>query len=146
MSQVIRIPDELYNRLGLYASGFETPASVIERILDLYEQENPNADTGAIKRVVPVNEMKPATKLEICYLAGSEVITDDQFKQKLLQEQNAFVKLHYTNGESEIKEWNAKNFKASSRLDGNLRSGYLRGWKERGIFKAELAIDREELE
>ena len=37
MSQVIRIPDHLYKRLESIAVGFDSPASVIERVLDFYE-------------------------------------------------------------------------------------------------------------
>jgi len=42
MSQVIRIPDIIYNRLGRLVEGFETPADVIERILYYYEEKNPD--------------------------------------------------------------------------------------------------------
>lgn len=37
MSKTIRITAELYNRLERHAEGFDTPANVIERILDAYE-------------------------------------------------------------------------------------------------------------
>jgi len=37
MSPVIRVSDELYERLGEHASGFEQPSKVIEKILDAYE-------------------------------------------------------------------------------------------------------------
>ena len=37
MSPVIRISDNLYQRLEAYASGFDTPANVIETILNKYE-------------------------------------------------------------------------------------------------------------
>jgi len=37
MSKTIRIPSELFIRLEKHAKGFDTPASVIERILDSYE-------------------------------------------------------------------------------------------------------------
>ena len=39
MSQVIRIPESLYKRLESFASGFDTPANVIERLLDLNESK-----------------------------------------------------------------------------------------------------------
>ena len=38
MSQVIRIPYNLYQRLSSHAKGFDTPANVIEKILDFYEE------------------------------------------------------------------------------------------------------------
>ncbi len=40
MSQVIRIPQHVYKRLGSHAVGFDTPAGVIEKILDFYEANN----------------------------------------------------------------------------------------------------------
>lgn len=43
MSQVIRIPESLYKRLEFHTIGFDTPASVIERILVYYETHHPNA-------------------------------------------------------------------------------------------------------
>ena len=41
MSQVIRIPESLYRRLESHAIGFDTPAAVLERILDFYETHHP---------------------------------------------------------------------------------------------------------
>lgn len=37
MCPVIRIPDHIYSRLEKHAVGFDTPASVIERMLDVIE-------------------------------------------------------------------------------------------------------------
>lgn len=37
MSQVIRIPSNIFKRLEKHASGFDTPANVIERLLNHYE-------------------------------------------------------------------------------------------------------------
>jgi len=37
MSQVIRIPESIYTRLSRHAKGFDTPANVIERLLNHYE-------------------------------------------------------------------------------------------------------------
>ena len=41
MSQVIRIPESLYRRLESNAIGFDTPAGVLERVLDFYEARHP---------------------------------------------------------------------------------------------------------
>lgn len=38
MSQVIRIPKSTYKRLEARVEGFDTPANVIERLLDYYEK------------------------------------------------------------------------------------------------------------
>ncbi len=42
MSQVIRIPGHVYKRLESKAKGFDTPAGVIEKLLDFYDQHNLN--------------------------------------------------------------------------------------------------------
>ncbi|MCA1773976.1 MAG: hypothetical protein LC677_15750 [Halomonas sp.] len=144
MSQVIRVPDKLYKRLAVYAGGFETPTNVIEKILEFYERAHPIVDGG--ERDVPIQEMQPANTLEILYFSDSEGISEEGFKDQLLDTKKAYIRMYYTNDTSEIKEWNASRFGASSSVDGNLRSGYLRGWKDRGIFKAELAINRAEIE
>jgi hypothetical protein len=138
MSQVIRIPDDLYKRLEKYASGFDTPARVIESILDEFEgvKSNPITDQSTSDNF----EIEPSSNLEIIYYADSE----EDFKQQLLDTKEAFLKIYYTNNTSEVKEWNASRFSSSSSVDSNLRSGYLRGWKERGIFKAEVTVNRDD--
>jgi hypothetical protein len=40
MSDVIRVPPYLYKRLESHASGFDSPANVIEKILDFYERNH----------------------------------------------------------------------------------------------------------
>lgn len=142
-SQVIRIPDRLYQRLAVYAGGFETPANVIEKILAFYEEAHPV--TGSAENTVTTSEIEPAISLEVVYYLNNKPVTEIDFKKQLLITKLAYIKMHYTNNSSEIKEWNASRFSDSSRIDTNLRSGYLRGWKERGLYKAELAIDRHDI-
>ena len=139
VSQVIRISDELYKRLEAHASGFDTPSNVIERILNAFE--GITTPTRTDSSFALNQEIQPASSLEIVYFPDTEEI----FKQELLKCKKAYIKLHYTNNTSEIKEWNASRFDSSSSVNGNLRSGYLRGWKERGIYKAELAVNRNEI-
>lgn len=133
MSQVVKIPFELYKRLGTHVKGFETPADVIERILNSYENQG-NVETTVNtepRRELPIS-------LEITYYPNNE----QDFKQALLRTKVAYVLLHKVDGTTEFKEWNALNFRADSSVNSNLRSGYLRGWKEKGIFKAEVSTDR----
>ena len=138
MSQVIRISDELYKRLEAYASGFDSPSNVIETILNAYEEQNPDFQPNI--NALNHSEVEAATSLEISYCG----ISEDDFKQQLLENKKAYIKLYYTNNTTEIKEWKAFRFSSSSSVDGNLRSGYLRGWRKRGIFRAELSIYRYE--
>ncbi len=139
MSQVIRISEELYNRLQAYASGFDTPSNVIEKILDAFDGANLNSLNK--NSSISNQEIEPAENLEIIYFIGSE----EDFKQELLKCRKAYIKLYYTNGTTEIKEWRALQFSTSSSVNGNLRAGYLRGWKKRGIYKAELTVNSDEI-
>ena|SRR5690554_1622112 len=134
MSQVIRISRDLYKRLESHAQGFDTPSNIIERLLNFYESTN----EPILKSESSNKQIEHATELEIVYLSDDE----DAFKEKLLSRKKAYIKLHYTNGQSEVKEWNAVRFNERSQVDGNLRSGRLRGWKEKGIYKAELSVNR----
>lgn len=132
MSQVIRISTNLYKRLSLHAKGFETPANVIENILNYYEEHN-NLELTA----TPFSVASSPTNLEIVFYPSGE----DSFKKQLIQTKKAYIQLHNIDGTKEFKEWNANSINYSSSITGNLRSGYLRGWKEKGIFKAEVSID-----
>lgn len=42
MSPVIRVTDSIYDRLECHAKGFSTPTSVIEMLLDHYEDKAPS--------------------------------------------------------------------------------------------------------
>lgn len=140
MSQVIRISDDVFKRLESLAYGFDdTPSTVIEKLLNACGNELINLNTG--NNVSIIQEAQPTGSLEIVYFADSE----EDFKQQLLSSKKAYIKLYYTNGTSEIKEWDATRFSATSSVNGNLRSGYLRGWKDKGISKAELSINLSEI-
>ncbi len=49
-------------------------------------------------------------------------------------------------GTKHLHEWNALRFTEHSNVLGNLRSGYLINWREKGIVNAEIAIDKNELD
>ena len=132
MSPTIQISEELHQRLGKHSSGFKTPADVIAEMLDFYER---NGD-GVIAEILP------ASRLEIVYYPVNDA---EHFKRLLLEHGFAHIKLSKTDGTSEIYLWNAARFKETSSMSTNLRSGYLRGWRARGICKAELSIDKDKL-
>lgn len=129
MSQVIRISDDLYERLKSHAEGFDTPANVIERILHTYE-------LNGFEPVNDIKRIKEATRLDISY--GD--MTENKFKNKLLETKYAFITLIFTDGTKKTKRWNASKFSSESSLSGNLRSGILRGWREKGIYQAILTF------
>lgn len=131
MSQVIRISDELYKRLAAYTVGFDTPSNVIERILNEYEGVTKTEDESE-----HVKLRNSPRKLEITFRPA----TEKAFKEKFLEAKKASIKIFYTNGEVETLEWFSPRFAESSNVSANLRSGCLRNWKEKGIFKAEVSI------
>jgi hypothetical protein len=139
MSQVIRIPEHLYARLEEHAHGFDTPANVIERILNYYEQNGTEAPETR-----PLNPEKPsalATSLDLTYRPSGE----ENFKRALLEKKQAYIRLYKMDGSSEVKVWNASKFSPDSSVNANLRSGYLRNWKKKGIFKAVIAVDEADI-
>lgn len=68
-----------------------------------------------------------------------------QFKALLIQSKEAWVMLHKSDGQRDLHHWNASRFTEHSDVMNNLRSGYLRNWRKKGIVKAEIAIDRLDL-
>ena len=130
MSQVIRITDELYERLKSHAEGFDTPANVVEKILNSYE-------ANGFKPLHKKTDVIPSVSLEISYSGKSESV----FKNELIKNKFAYITLYFSNGEIETKRWNASKFSEESNLGGNLRSGFLRGWRKKGIKKAVLSFD-----
>jgi hypothetical protein len=53
---------------------------------------------------------------------------------------NVKVTLLYEDRQPEIKIWKQENFKSSTRLSGNISSGFLRKWREKGIIGIKLEI------
>lgn len=141
MSPVIRINDEIYARLESLAHGFDTPASVIDRLIDAYVAQNsakhtqeadikPAADTN-------LNQFKSELKKpELVFEPSDEA----HFRKLLLEKKKATVTLHKSDGREETKLWNASKFSESSNLRANIWSGFLRNWQRDNIVKAELSI------
>lgn len=165
MSRVIRISEALYRRLEAYASGFDTPSNVIERILNAHENVPPGSvsmlteqgDQAAHERApsgfstVDISEqdayIQPATNLEIVYVSGLERYTEEEFKKDLLGKKRAYLKLFYTNGKVEYKPWKALRFNPESGVYNNVRSkNYLRDWEAKGITKIILSVNRADLD
>ncbi|CAC9610589.1 hypothetical protein [uncultured Gammaproteobacteria bacterium] len=135
MSQVIRIEENLYQRLATYSKGFKTPSQVINKMIDFYEMKN------NIKPIIGLVKERPKS-LEIIYYPNNDI---NNFKKLLIDKKMAYINIHKVSGESKIIEWNALRFKDSSDVENNLRSGYLRSWKDKGIFKAELSTKKDDL-
>ena len=132
MAPVIRIPEGLYKRLENLAEGFDTPANVIEKLLNQYSDDGLSVDDL---------EAIPSKKPQLVFYPEN----DDDFKDLLITHKKAYIRLHKKDGTIENIIWKANRFSKNSNLRGNLWSGYLRGWKAKGVIKAELAINESDL-
>lgn len=113
----IEISQETFQRLEKLAVGFDTPDAVIQRLLDLKDGKK---------------EVKP----ELVFWPADE----NKFKSELIQKKEAEVVIYKSDETREVNTWKANRFAPNSSLRGNIWSGPLRGWKEKGIVKAELNI------
>ncbi|MEZ9407431.1 hypothetical protein [Vibrio sp. 10N.286.48.F5] len=113
----IDISQKTYERLSELAKGFDTPDTVINRLLD---------------SVSKTPERKPG----ITFNPNNE----SAFKAALLDTRLAEVCITYSDKPSLFLVWNADKFKESSNLKANLWSGFLRGWKEKGITGITLTV------
>ncbi|EPR5524685.1 TPA: hypothetical protein ACVU5U_003959 [Vibrio parahaemolyticus] len=117
MTRTIEITVETYARLEKLAVGFDSPEAVINRLLDQAEG-------------------KPETKPTLMFFPEDET----EFKRELIKTKEAEVVLYKVDGTREVSRWNANKLTESSNLRGNLWSGLLRNWKEKGIKKAEFSV------
>src|SRR5690554_7237911 len=121
---VIRISESLYQRLSAHAEGFDSPASVIERLLDQIEGVDP----------------KPASDHEATLMTRPELHfhpSEELFRKGLIEGKTGLVVLHFKDGTQVEKQWQSSRFTDSSNLRGNIWSGLLRNWEEKEIVAAD---------
>jgi len=140
MEKQITISTNLYKRLETHAVGFDTPQDVMVRILDYYESSSGQTVNNVLPKPIVVTPVR-SLQLEISLIPNNE----SEFKKLMVERKLAWVKIFKLDGTEDIKLWKVQAFTNDSDLKGNLRSGYLRGWKEKGIYKAVLAINEEDL-
>jgi hypothetical protein len=146
MKKTIEISSELHLRLGKIAQVFETEQNVIERLVDFYESKFFSNGVAlstdhATEQTLSLPLTREFHKLEVNYYPRDL----KQFKSFLLKTKKAWVKLSYKDGSATIYEWNSLRFSETSDVRGNLNSGYLRDWREKGIVRADVAIDKSDL-
>ena len=113
----IDVSEKTFERLSNLAKGFDTPDAVINRLIDEVTK-------------------KPEVKPTIFFNPENE----EDFKTSLLETKLAEVCLFSADMKPRYFLWNADKFKESSNLKANLWSGFLRGWKDKGITKIELTV------
>ncbi|MEJ6080859.1 hypothetical protein MT391_20360 [Vibrio sp. 1-Bac 57] len=117
LNKKIEVSESTFKRLEVLAKGFDTPDSVINRLID--EIEN-----------------KKVTKPLLSFSPSDE----KHFLKLLIRDRIAEVVLYKNDGSRTITKWNASKLMETSNLRANLWSGFLRGWKEKGIISAEFSI------
>ena len=128
----ITIEEQTCIRLGHYAKskGLLSLAAAIDHLLA--NQPNP------LPRPIPPRPV--GGRLEIVYSPANE----ENFKRALLDinptDRAVWVRIHYADKRVEERLWKAQNITADSRIRENLLSGYLRGWKRKGVVKAEAFL------
>ena len=148
MQKTIEISSNLYERLGKLAQTFETPQDVIIRILDSFEVVGSKIESDRIVNKatsILKNEsqnVKRYNKLDINFFPPDLI----QFKSLLLKEKQAWVLLHMVDGSKNLHQWNTSRFSETSDVLGNLRSGYLRDWRDKGIISADIAINKNDID
>jgi hypothetical protein len=122
---VLRISEQLYNRLAKHADGFDTPAQVVERILNRFENipDSPKSDRDLGNKSKPLLSFQP---------------NETEFHQSLVEGVEAKIIIHYQDGSESSKTWRPNRYTESSNLRGNIWSGFLRGWKDQDIVSAEF--------
>lgn len=142
MEEKVNVPIDLslYNDLAKIVEGFESPEDVIRRLLTFYVK-NSSQIPAAMPSKIPVVEPVRSFQLDVVFCPADE----GEFKRLLVEKKLAWVKLFMVDGTTETKKWRANSFTNKSDVMGNLRSGYLRHWREKGICKAEIVINPSDL-
>jgi hypothetical protein len=79
-----------------------------------------------------------ANELNLKFFPDNEVL----FKTLLIKSQKAYIFLRKVDGTFEQRTWDATRFRETSNLRGNIFSGYLRNWKQKGIVEAKFSITK----
>jgi hypothetical protein len=134
MAPVIRVSGTLFSRLECHAEGFDTPAAVIERILNVYEGVDASSEQSSEPEMLKRPELifHPADEKEIL--------------RKLVEKKSAWVNVHHNDGSIKTSPWYADKMQPTSNLRANIWSGRLRDWKKKGIVKAEFYFDPKDLQ
>jgi hypothetical protein len=114
MSQVIRIPANIFTRLASHAKGFDTPINVIERLLNHYEgsgytstaeeHSNPSSGGKTKARQNTVEDWKEHVKIAMGYKEGETNIGTPTWTRKIYED--------FCNGEASFGATSAKGIEA----------------------------------
>ena len=108
MAPVIRVSEKLFSRLECHAEGFDTPAAVIERILNTLEGVEASSEQSS--------EPDPVMKPELIFHPADE----KEFLRKLVEKKSAWVNVHHNDGSIKTSPWYADKMQPTSNLRGNI--------------------------
>ena len=134
----IQFNESICSRIALYAARHGIGwAEAIEDMLAKCE-DNPNPASVATPPESAIAQSHLRSPKIICYLANGKLVSERECQQALLAAKKGTVRIHYTNGGVVDNPWRITKLQQGSYLRGNLQSGRLRGWRAKGIVKAEI--------
>ncbi len=139
----IAIEEKILFRFGSYAqeNGLKSSTEALAALLDAHNSTLPKSSPPFSSEVkTELHSDSPqhyGGQLEIEYFPSGE----ENFKKEFLVRRGAHVRIYYWGDKQPITRfWHAYRFSESSSVRGNLASGLLRGWREKGICRAEVSI------
>ncbi|MGI9337692.1 MAG: hypothetical protein ACR2P4_04180 [Gammaproteobacteria bacterium] len=133
-----QLDEGVCSRLALYAAqnGLGSWSEAIEDMLAKCESYSAAAPVVAPPK--PAIAQPHLRSPEVIYYLDDKPVSERECQMAIIATKMATVRIFYANGRLENKQWHAANIGEDSYLRGNLNSGYLRGWRNRGIVKAEV--------
>ena len=116
MCPVVRISVNLYARLEKHAKGFDSPASVIEKLLNYYDGENTSIEDSTGNSIT--------AKPELIFHPSDDV----EFLKKLVESKSVWVNIYNDDGNIETSTWNASRITPKSNRRSYICFGSLRDW------------------
>lgn len=135
----LKLDEGVCSRLAFYAAkhGLGSWAEAIEDMLAKCEG-TPAAPAPVAVAPKPATVRPYLRSPDVIYYSDGEPVSERDCQMAIVAAGWATVHIHYADGRKEEKQWRATNLREDSYLRGNLNSGYLRGWRDKGIVKAEI--------
>lgn len=131
-------------------AGTTTTESIENQQLSILEKENKklkeeiqqlNEELKAIKQIKE-EQISTTFGVRKDYIINGKQCSAEEFESRLRNSHyEVNVTLYYTNQSTKHYIWKVDNFTQKSSLSGNLHSGYLRGWREKGITAIRLELN-----
>ncbi|TKB05529.1 hypothetical protein [Desulforhopalus sp. IMCC35007] len=127
MSHTIEISDNTMKNLKPLMRGHRSFDDLIDFLVVFYQHE-----------LGLEGFIEPSSSLSIKFEPDNDM---EEFKRRLLKVKKAWIQLTKTDGVIVNKQWVVTRLTENSNIMNNLRSGPLRGWKEKGITEAIVSTE-----